>query len=128
MNMDNNEYFKGKIEIMLKAYNGNNTSVVSHRRNTLQEIYDYFLENGFPKALTKERLSLIPCHFQEAIYDGINWTEQNADLGHLEIDFQVDCIFQNEGKTRNELSSEEFKRYVEYSWLIVRKLTSQNHR
>ena len=126
--MNNEEYFKSKIEIMLKAYQDNNTSLVSYRRNLLQEIHKSFTENGYPKALTKEELSLIPLHFQEAMYDGINWENQDAGLGHLEFDFQIDCIFQNEGKTRNELSPEEFKKYVDYSYSIVKRLVNQNHR
>lgn len=122
MKADNQEYFKNELEIRLKAYEGNSTSLVSIRRDRLKEIYDYYKKNGFPKALTKESLSLIPFHFQEARYDGIDWYKQNGDLGHLVDDFQIDCIFQNEGKSRQQLTKEEFEKYIAYSYAIIDNL------
>jgi hypothetical protein len=126
MTAENLEYFKYQLEIRLKAYEGNSTSVVSTRRAILQEIYDYYKENGFPIALTKESLSLIPFHFQEARYDGIEWYKQNGDLGHLLDDFQIDCIFQNEGKNRQQLTKAEFEKYITYSYAIIDNLIEEN--
>lgn len=126
MTADNQEYFQNELEVRLKAYEGNSTSLVSIRRDILQEIYAYYKENGFPKALTKENLSLIPFHFQEARYDGIDWYKQNGDLGHLVDDFQIDCIFQNEGKNRQQLTQEEFEKYIAYSYAIIDKLALKN--
>ena len=123
MEVNNHEYFKNKIEITLRAYNNNSTTLVSYRHNKINEIYNYYLEKGFPKALTEEKMSLIPFHFQEAIYDGIYWEEQNADLHQMEISFELDCIFQNEGKMRCELSEDEFRRYITYSDKIIKKAT-----
>jgi len=121
--MDNNEYFKSNVENMLQAYSGNSTAFVSYRQKILQMIYNYFLQNGFPSARTEEKMSLFPAHFQEAIYDGIDWEKQNADLAHMELSFEIDCIFQNEGKKRKELTKEEFKKYMIYSNAIIDKAT-----
>ena len=126
MTADNQEYFKNELERRLKAYENNSTSLVSIRRDILQKIYDYYKENGFPKALTKENLSLIPFHFQEAGYDGIDWYKQHGDLGHLVDDFQIDCIFQNEGKNRQQLTEEEFEKYIAYSYAIIDDSVSKN--
>lgn len=121
--MENHIYFKQNLEKMLSAYSGNPTALVSYRHKILQNMYSYYLQNGFPLPRTEEKMSLFPSHFQEAIYDSINWEQQNADLLHLELSFELDCIFQNEGKKRKELTKTEFKKYMAYSNSIIQKAT-----
>ncbi|HYX53021.1 MAG TPA: hypothetical protein VE783_06190 [Candidatus Limnocylindrales bacterium] len=68
---------------------------------------------GFPsEAEHKARVSLVPYLFQEANYDDISWTDQQADLGHLSSYFELDCMVQNQGRARREISADEFTRYV----------------
>jgi hypothetical protein len=68
---------------------------------------------GFPtEDEHKERVSLAPYIFQEANYDGISWTDQQADLAGLSTYFDLDFIVQNQGRQRNEATAEEFTKYV----------------
>jgi hypothetical protein len=69
---------------------------------------------GFPThAEHKARASLVPYIFQEANYDGLSWTDQQADLAHLSDFFALDFMVQNQGRERNEARPDEYARYVE---------------
>lgn len=71
---------------------------------------------GFPQNDAARRmLSLIPLLFQEANYDNIDWGDKNASLEQLTDFFELDCMFQNEGKHRAELDDEKFKAYIRQS-------------
>ena len=75
---------------------------------------------GFPThADHKARVSLVPYIFQEANYDDISWTDQQADLSHLSAWFELDFMVQNQGRERNEVTAEEFKQYVEDSFNFI---------
>lgn len=81
----------------------------------LKAMHDYFISKGFPQTCSLPELSLLPAYFQEAIYDGINWSDQKSGLKHLEKELELDCIFHNSGKTRKELSAKEFEDYINFS-------------
>src|SRR5436305_8712389 len=62
---------------------------------------------GFPTHEEhKARVSLVPYIFQEANYDDISWTSQQADLGHLGAYFELDFMLQNQGRERSEAAAE----------------------
>ena len=114
MENKNIQYFTEKIQLLMNAYNGNETGMAKYRYEKFNVINNYYLKNGFPKKCSEISFSLVPAIFQEAIYDGINWSTQNADLCHMEYYFELDCIFHNEGKRRIELSEKEFEEYVDF--------------
>ena len=71
---------------------------------------------GFPAETEhKARVSLVPYIFQEANYDDISWTDQQADLDHLSVYFDLDFMVQSQGKERREATSQEYERYVNES-------------
>ncbi len=71
---------------------------------------------GFPEHTDhKAKASLVPYVFQEANYDGISWTDKDADLAHLSTYFELDFMVQNEGKERKEATAEEFEQYCDQS-------------
>jgi hypothetical protein len=76
---------------------------------------------GFPtEDEHKARVSLVPYIFQEANYDGICWTDQkNADLAGLSVYFDLDCMVQNQGRQRDEMTAEEFTKYVDDSLRFI---------
>jgi hypothetical protein len=75
---------------------------------------------GFPaEAEHKTKASLVPYIFQEANYDSISWTEQQADLDHLRAFFELDFMVQNQGHERSEAGTEEFDQYVETSFQAI---------
>jgi len=75
---------------------------------------------GFPtEPEHKARVSLVPYVFQEANYDDISWTSQNADLAHLASYFDLDFMVQNQGRERSEVSEQEFRRYVEEAFKFI---------
>jgi hypothetical protein len=76
---------------------------------------------GFPtEDEHKARVSLAPYIFQEANYDGISWTDQqNADLAGMSIYFDLDFIVQNQGRQRNEVTAEEFAKYVDDAFRYI---------
>jgi hypothetical protein len=81
---------------------------------------------GFPKEPEhKARVSLAPYIFQEANYDDLSWTDQQADLGHLGAFFALDYMVQNQGRERGEASAEEFKQYVEDSFQWIDKAQAE---
>jgi hypothetical protein len=69
----------------------------------------------------KARVSLVPYIFQEANYDDISWTDQQAELGHLSSYFELDFMVQNQGRERSEVTAEEFKRYVDEAFQFIDK-------
>ena len=91
---------------MISGYS-NPIGIERLRLNILQEIKSYYKDNGYPKELSIHKLSLIPSLFQEANYDNIVWSSQNGELGHLNILFQLDCMFHNSGKSREKLSEKD---------------------
>ena len=107
--------FEKEITRFLAVYQKNETPIVKYRRFKLEAIRDYYLIYGYPERLTMWNLSLLTAYFQEAIYDGIKWYEQHADLRHLQIELELDCMFQNNGKMRHELSYTEFEEYIDYT-------------
>jgi hypothetical protein len=77
---------------------------------------------GFPThADHKARVSLVPYIFQEANYDGVSWTDQQADLGHLNALFELDFMVQNQGRARSEANDDVFQQYVEESLRFIDK-------
>lgn len=78
-------------------------------------MYEYYLGNGYPLECSISKMSLYPAYFQEAIYDGIDWYDKNEDLRHLTIELELDCMFHNKGKSRNELTDVEFENYIRFS-------------
>jgi hypothetical protein len=75
---------------------------------------------GFPAEPDhKARVSLVPYIFQEANYDDISWTDQQAELGHLSSYFELDFMVQNQGRERSEVTAEEFKRYVDEAFQFI---------
>ncbi len=75
---------------------------------------------GFPThAEHKARVSLVPYIFQEANYDDISWTSQQADLAHLSVYFELDFMVQNQGRERGEATEQEFQRYVDEAFKSI---------
>jgi hypothetical protein len=75
---------------------------------------------GFPtEPEHKARVSLVPFIFQEANYDDISWTDQQAELGHLSSYFELDFMVQNQGRERKEAPEQEFKRYVDEAFRFI---------
>lgn len=75
---------------------------------------------GFPaETANKARVSLVPYIFQEANYDGLSWTDQQDDLGHLSVYFDLDFMVQNQGKERREATSQEYEHYVNQSLKFI---------
>jgi hypothetical protein len=75
---------------------------------------------GFPvREEHKARVSLVPYIFQEANYDDISWTNQQAELAHLGSWFELDFMVQNQGRERGEATPEEFKRYIDEAFKFI---------
>lgn len=111
--------FQIEIERLIQAYCLNEQPIVQFRFRKLKAMNDYYCANGFPQPCSLPELSLLPAYFQEAIYDGINWSDQNAGLQHLEKELELDCIFHNSGKRRRELSPKEFEEYMNFSGAAI---------
>ncbi|RYE44534.1 MAG: hypothetical protein EOP48_22540 [Sphingobacteriales bacterium] len=109
----------------MQAYNSNEQPIVQFRSRKLKAVNDYYNANGFPQPCSLPELSLFPAYFQEAIYDGINWIEQNAELQHLDKELELDCMFQNRGKTRKELSPKEFEDYIKFSGAAINRTSTK---
>ena len=106
--------FQFEIERFIEANSSNQQPIVQFRFRKLKAMNDYYSAKGFPLPCSILELSLLPAYFQEAIYDGINWSDQNARLEQLENELELDCIFHNGGKTRKELSLKEFRDYIKF--------------
>ena len=117
--------FQLEIHRLIKAYSSNEQPIVQFRFRRLKAINEYFIANGFPEPCSLPELSLLPAYFQEANYDGINWSDQNAELEHLATELDLDCIFHNSGKKRKELSPEEFEDYVRFSGAAINRTNSK---
>lgn len=65
---------------------------------------------------------MIPYVFQEANYDDISWSDQKADLGHLQSMLEVDFLVQNGGRNRLGVTDQVFHSYVELSFRAIHKL------
>jgi len=113
--------FQFEIERLIEAYSSNEQPIVQFRFQKLNAMKDYYVTNGYPKPCTMSALSLYPAYFQEAIYDGISWSSQNAKLEHLAIPLELDCMFHNCGRTRKELSPEEFEDYMGFSTAAINR-------
>ena len=111
--------FKLEIERLIQAYSSNQQPIVQFRFRKLKAMSEYYNATGFPPPCSLPQLSLLPAFFQEAIYDGINWSDQKALLEHLDEALQLDCIFHNVGKMRKELSGKEFEDYVNFSGAAI---------
>jgi hypothetical protein len=80
---------------------------------------------GFPTEPDhKARVSLVPYIFQEANYDDISWTNQQAGLAHLSVWFELDFMVQNHGRERSEAPPEEFKHYVDEAFKFIDRAQS----
>ena len=106
--------FQFEIERLIEVYSSNQQPIVQYRFRRLRAMNDYYLTKGFPQPCSLTELSLLPAYFQEAIYDGINWSDQNAGLEQLEKELELDSIFHNNGKTRKELLPKQFKDYIKF--------------
>lgn len=113
--------FQFEIEKLIEAYSSNPQPIVQFRFRKLNAMKDYYTTNGYPKPCTISELSLFSAFFQEAIYDGINWSDQNAELEHLAIALELDCIFHNCGRTRKELSPKEFEDYMNFTAAAINR-------
>jgi hypothetical protein len=104
-------------ELKTAIDNGHDTDRVGNIRvRQLLIMEDCLNAIGFPKNSDHNaKTSLVPYIFQEANYDGISWTEKDADLSHLSAYFELDFMVQNEGKERKEATAEEFERYCNQS-------------
>lgn len=114
MQTESTRYFTEKIQLLMKVFNSDIVGVGKYRSEKYKEISEFYLRNGFPKKCSQISMSLIPSIINEAIYDSVEWSTQSADLGHMEYDFEIDCIFHNEGKRRHELTTEGFKQYLNF--------------
>jgi hypothetical protein len=82
---------------------------------------------GFPtEDEHKAKVSIVPYIFQEANYDGISWTEKSAELDHLTAYFELDFMMQNQGKSRQEATDEEFERYCDEAFKFIDQAQKEN--
>jgi hypothetical protein len=85
------------------------------RRLFLQHVRDIVSQHGLP---IPDELKLdncvMPYVFQELNYDGYEWSERTADLGHLADMVDIDVIVWSGGHTRDELSDSEYNRYFDF--------------
>jgi hypothetical protein len=109
----------------MQAYSSSEQPIVQFRVRKLKAVHDYYSANGFPQPCTLPELSLLPAYFQEANYDGVNWSDQNAALEHLEKELELDCMFHNNGRTRKELSLKEFEDYMNFSGASINRISTK---
>ena len=84
------------------------------RVRQLKNIRSSVADHGFPPNQEENcKLSIVPLVFQEANYDDLDWSDQNADLGHLTDYFAIDLYLYSGGRTRDELSDTEFRNYFD---------------
>jgi hypothetical protein len=107
--------FQLELERLIEVYSSSEERIVKFRCHSSKAILYHFITNGYPPKCALFHLSLLPAYYQEAIYDGIAWSNKDESLRHLEIDLELDCMFQNAGKMRQELSADEFEVYVDFS-------------
>lgn len=119
--------FITNINRLIKGYSGTE-HIGSIRHSILSQMKTVYLNSGYPSKHSLGELSLIPFLFQECNYDDIWWGGQNEDLRHLSTILELDFMFHNEGKKRNEVSLAQFEDYVDFSFKAIdhkinRKLT-----
>jgi hypothetical protein len=86
--------------------------VVINRLAASVELCGYLKFLGFPKNPYDPALpNLVRVAFQEANYDGLDWSDRRADLRQLEPYFELDCRFRNKGLGRARLSDKAYARY-----------------
>jgi hypothetical protein len=96
------------------------TGIAEMRLRRLLSIREFLGDSGFPRTFAqKNSLSLIPFIFQEANYDNIDWSAQDADLGHLAALFEVDAEVMCAGAARRALGIAEFAAYLAQSHDII---------
>lgn len=117
--------FQSDLKRFIDHYEKSQQPIVQFRAWKLKAMSKYYEANGFPDSCRLTELSLLPAYFQEAIYDGIDWWEQDTDTRHLTTELNLDCMFHNSGKTRKELSSAEFQAYVDFSHNAVHNVVSK---
>ncbi len=94
--------------------------VATARRRALLHLRDVLQTTGFPTERDQRReLSLVPLVFQEANYDGIDWTDRAAPLGHLSDILAIDVAVQRGGRERHELTDAEYGEYVDMSLAAI---------
>jgi hypothetical protein len=107
------------------GFDGDPIGNVRLRQLLLME--DCLIAIGFPtEDAHKARVSLVPYIFQEANYDDISWTDQLADLAHLSAYFELDCMVQNQGKERRDVTPQEFERYCNQSLDFIDRKQAEN--
>jgi hypothetical protein len=93
---------------------GDQNPIKELRYRGLEQVRGYLSSHGWPESREDRlALSLVPLIFQEANYDDIEWTVQAAPLGGLEPLWGIDVLVQSKGRTRAELSEDEFSKYIE---------------
>jgi len=95
-------------------------SIKGFRYRALEHMRDFLTAHGWPESREDRlALSLVPLVFQEANYDAIEWTVQVAPLRDLELLFCIDVLVQSKGRTRVELSNDEFSKYIQLSFAAI---------
>jgi hypothetical protein len=95
-------------------------SVARVRRVGLVLLREELRNNGLPTDRDRRlELSLVPLVFQEANYDGIDWTDRAAPLEKLSGIFAVDLAVQSGGRERHELTDDEYREYVKASFAAI---------
>jgi len=111
--------FQIEIKRLITVYSSSEQPIVQFRYRKLKAMNEHFSLAGFPEPCSLPDLSLLRAYFQEAIYDGINWSDQNAALRHLDKELELDCMFHNSGKMRKELTAKEFEVYLNFSEVAI---------
>jgi len=84
-------------------------------------ISDYLATDGFPSTEDEKiSLSLVPFIFQEANYDGIEWSEKDSDLQHLRRFFELDMLVHFAGRERSEITDSDYAQYYAISLKAIR--------
>lgn len=110
------------IDTRLGEYAGEVDSphIVGARARALQRIRTFLLEGRFPTTENERyELSLIPFIFQEANYDGIDWSPGTSRYEHLQDLFDLDFYVAFGGRERSEVTEREARRYWEASLRFI---------
>ena len=86
------------------------------------------LSGGFPLREDYESLSLVPFIFQETNYDGIDWSQQGADLAQLTPLFEIDACIWSGGRFLEEFSKAEHSEYVAAALRAIQARVAAIHR
>ena len=102
------------VEACLTSLQGVSNPIAAARARQLGNIRSHLVEHGFPTDVDQRcRLSLLPLIFQEANYDDLDWSKKDADLGHLTDMFRIDFALHFEGRSRSDVTAEEYHSYLE---------------